>query len=291
MGISFIRASMNSTINVIPLSHVSVQPVERLTTAVPYVDWCFGNTTDSRGHKSWGLPAGALTLMSGASGSGKSRLAVKVAAAMTRAFHRILYAQSEVTLAQFKGWVIGNKANSDNFLVTQTIEVEELTAMIADLRPTLVVIDSISMFAGSAKQNVMALKRAVEGVHGHGLLLSHENARGHVRGGTTLPHLVDCVAKVTRSNFPDTWVSFELGKNRFGPSGRGATFDHEAAGLTPVCVSDSVHPMSQIRFDPMTGEAYRQVPRYGTGQTVEIDEAGKESSSPARRFLSRLLGR
>jgi DNA repair protein RadA/Sms len=283
------RIGMNLNATPIPLSEVSVRPVERLSTGVPYLDWCFGHTTDQRGRKIWGLPAGALTLLSGASGSGKSRLAIKVAAAMTQQFHTVLFAQAEVALAQFKGWVLGNNANNDNFLVTQTVAIEELMAMISNLRPTLVVIDSISMFAGRAKHNVMALKRAVEDVHGHGLLLSHENARGQVRGGTTLPHLVDCVGRISRDCICDSWVTFEMGKNRFGPSGRSATFNHQPVGLASVCVSDDRYPMSQIRFDQMTGKEYRRVPQYGTGKTVEIDETGMQF--PIQRgFFSRLLG-
>jgi DNA repair protein RadA/Sms len=286
---------MDSTTTAIPLSEVSVRPVERLSTGLPYLDWCFGHTTNHRERKTWGLPAGALTLISGASGSGKSRLAIKVAAAMTQQFHTVLYAQAEVALSQFKGWVLGQNAREGNFMVTQTVEVEDLTAMISELRPTLVVIDSISMLTGSCraskvKEIVMALKRGIEDVGAHGLLLAHENARGKVRGGTTLPHLVDCVGRISRDCICDTWVTFEMGKNRFGPSGRSATFNHQPVGFASVCVSDDRYPMSQIRFDHTTGKDYRRVPQYGTGKTVEIDETGMQVPMQTG-FFSRLLGR
>src|SRR5690349_17620222 len=124
---------MNSIATAIPLSEISTRPVERLSTGITCIDWCCGSTTDHRGLLTWGLPSGALTLISGAAGSGKSRLAIKMAAAMTQQDHRVLFAQSEVALPQFKGWVLGQNARKDNFLVTQTVEIELLTEMISGL--------------------------------------------------------------------------------------------------------------------------------------------------------------
>lgn len=283
---------MNTIATAIPLSEISSGPVERLSTAVPCIDWCFGSTTDHRGRMTWGLPARALTLVSGAAGSGKSRLAIKIAAAMTQQYHRVLFAQSEIALTQFKGWVLGQNARKDNFLVTQTVEVELLTDMVSELRPALLVVDSISMLGltGAAmKRAILALKWSVEDVGAHGLLLAHENARGQVKGGTMLPHLVDVVARIERSDLAN-WVTFEVGKNRFGSSGRSATFNHSPTGVTPVFVSDSSHPMFQVRIDSQTGMERRQVPEYGTGKLLEVDESGQRLQRARSGLFARLLG-
>lgn len=278
----------------IPLSDVAVRPVRRLSTGIASLDWTFGSTTEG-GRTAWGLPAGALTLLSASGGAGKSRLAIAVAASMTRSAHRILYCQSEVSLGQFKGWVAGKRAVESEFLVCSCDAPEALTDMIIDRRPSLVVIDSISMLGGmerqaTAKRVVVALREAVEAVGAHGLLLAHENARRQVKGGTLLPHLVDVVARMERTGFAD-WVRFSVGKNRFGPSGRSATFNHDASGLTPVFASDETNPMMTVRFDAATGTERRRVTVYGSGgKTVEVDGEGKPLAE-RKGLLSRLLGR
>jgi predicted ATP-dependent serine protease len=293
------RASRISTLGMLtnaatPLSAIASTPVERISTGMPFLDWCFGSTATLDSRLSWGLPAGGLTLLSGSGGCGKSRLAIAVAASLSRGYQHVLYSQSEVSLPQFKLWVAGQQAHEDNFLVAACEDAEALTAMILDLKPFLVVVDSISMLAGierqsRARQIVMSLKRAVEEVGAHGLLLAHENARKQVKGGTLLPHMVDVVARMERSSFPDSWVTITVGKNRFGPSGRSATFNHEPQGLVPVFVSDAVHPMMQVRFDPTNGEERRRVPVYGSGgKTLETDADGRPIAPPRGGFLRRI---
>jgi DNA repair protein RadA/Sms len=277
----------------IALDAIAYQPTERISTGLPFLDWCFGST-QTFGGLTWGMPCGGLTLVSGSSGSGKSRLAIAVAAAVSRGYQRVLYVQAEVSQPQFKRWVQGQRAHEGNFLVASCDDAETLTAMIHDTRPALVVVDSISMLVGierqaRAREVISSLKRTVEDVGAHGLLLAHENARKQVKGGTLLPHLVDVVARMERSDFPDTWVTFNVGKNRFGPSGCSTTFNHETNGLVPVFVSNSIHPMMQVRFDPTSGAERRTVPVPGScGKTLEVDGDGRPVLQPKGGILKRL---
>jgi DNA repair protein RadA/Sms len=273
-----------------PLDAIAYQPTERLSTGLTFLDWCFGST-QTFGGLTWGMPYGGLTLISGSGGSGKSRLAIAIAAAVSRGYRRVLYVQAEVSQPQFKLWVQGQRAHEGNFLVASCDQIDVLTAMIQDIRPSLVVVDSISMLTGierqsRARQIVTALKRTVEEVGAHGLLLAHENARKQVKGGTLLPHMVDVVARMQRGGFSDTWVTFSVGKNRFGPSGRLVTFNHEPRGLVPVLVSDATNRMMQVRFEPTTGEERLRVPIPGSGgKTMEIDGQGRRLAQSRLELL------
>ena len=91
----------------------------RLSTGFPGRDWVYGASQQVNGLWAWGLPMGAISLWAGAAGSGKSRLAIAVAAKMSRAEQRILYVQNEVSQQQFRIWAAGQQPDIISMLIVR----------------------------------------------------------------------------------------------------------------------------------------------------------------------------
>lgn len=275
------------------LANVADRPVHRHRIGLDALDWVYGSTRFPDGRLAWGLPVGGISLWAGAAGAGKSRLAVALAAGMSLLGRNVLYCQNEVTLSQLRGWFHGQPHDAQRIHVLDSPSPEDhIRAM--EQRPLLVIIDSISMVSDIERQTrarriIAAYRHAANAVGAHIILVGHLNARGQVKGGTTLPHLVDTTANLTPGEWPG-WVCFTIaGKHRFGEAGRSVTFVHEAGGVTPMFAGDDAFPMMQIRFAASDGQAIRRVPVPGTGGCEQdIDESGL----PIRReqsWLQRLL--
>ena len=88
----------------IPLNQITSQLIHRLSTGYDGLDWIYGSSQQADGTWAWGLPNGAVSLWAGAAGSGKSRLAIATASAISRRGDRVLYLQNEVGTNQFKTW-------------------------------------------------------------------------------------------------------------------------------------------------------------------------------------------
>jgi DNA repair protein RadA/Sms len=208
---------------------------------------------------------------------------------------RILYLQNEVSAEQFRGWFAQQRHDPRQIFVCENTGLDAHQRAIRQVRPSLIVVDSVSMLTTTGKQSrfseiVQAYRRWAQQINAHVILIGHLNQQGQVKGGTTLGHLVDTVVHIHRSCIPD-WVEFRIpSKHRFGPTGRTAVFLHRDWGLESVCVGDDRWPMGELRFQP-DGRALRRVPMPGTGgQMMLVDEDGDPVPEPDRRSrLRRLL--
>lgn len=284
-----------TTVEPIVLADIQHNPTRRHTSGLDALDWVYGSTPCPNRRLNWGLPVGGVSLWAGAAGCGKSRLAIAVAARMSLDGFNILFAQNEVSPSQLKGWFAGQNYDPANIHVLDAPDLDSLldTTWASDY--SLIIIDSVSMLHGierqaQARRIITELKNAAEALGAHVILIGHLNSRGKVKGGTTLPHLVDIMATLERGEF-DGWVRFGIyEKHRFGPTGRSLTLNHELDGLRVVFGSDDQFPIAQIRFDPMTGAAIRRVPSPRiSDQEIDVDEAGLPIQPPRRPSLLRRL--
>ena len=134
----------------IQISQITSTPIRRISTGILQIDWCYSSTKEQNGKRTWGLPVGGISLWSGAAGTGKSRLAIFVATQMSLQGHRILYAQNEVSMSQFRGWVTKLPHNPKNLFVLDSADPHDHLQAMQKLQPSLVIIDSISMVQGYA---------------------------------------------------------------------------------------------------------------------------------------------
>lgn len=279
----------------IALADIHHNPTRRNTSGLDALDWVYGSTTRPDGRRSWGLPVGGVSLWAGAAGTGKSRMAVAVAARMSFQGQSILFAQNEVSPSQLRSWFSGQPHDASKVHILDSPDLDSLLDAMWASDYSLVVVDSISMLQGierqvKARQAIAELKNAAATLRCHVVLVGHLNARGQVKGGTTLPHLVDTVAHLEPAGLSE-WVQFGIkSKHRFGRTGRSMTLAHEAYGLQIVFSSDDQFPMQEVRFNAITGAAIRRVPIPGTGgQLIDVDEYGVPLPKPRHPSLLRRM--
>ncbi len=163
------------------------------------LEWLYGYTKFPNYATSWGCPRYTVSLWSGASGTGKSRLAIAVAKCLaTAANAKILYFQNEVDLQTFSGWV-KDRTNCKNFYCSTETSVIEQLKIIKEIKPSMVFVDSVNElneYGSGAKGNVKTIMK----YYRHAvlqkycdciILLAQLNQDGTIKGSTTLPHLVD----------------------------------------------------------------------------------------------------
>jgi predicted ATP-dependent serine protease len=212
------------------------QPLIRLSTGFADLNWVFDG----------GMPKGAVSLLAGQQGTGKSRLLVSICRHLVAKNHKVLYVQAEVSLEQFKSWV-GNCANPGNFLVSTERDFDQILFAIHCKKPDFVVIDSLNMLEGMTRPTIIRkvmdqLNQISEDNNCHIVLIGHMDKSGKIKGNTDIPHLADMVVQVFKGRrglsdkksyadvFPNEF-EVEVTKSRFGPTGRRALFVHKAHGV------------------------------------------------------------
>lgn len=188
-----------------------------------------------------GLVPGALVLLGGDPGIGKSTLVSQVAAGVGRS---VLYASGEESrdqvAARFSrlGLAVGQLA----FLGEPNITA--LAAAVGKAKPSLVVVDSVQTFTvpeangepGSVSQVKAVTARLAEIARASGacvLLIGHVTKDGVMAGPRTLEHLVDVVATLEGERDAQFRLLRTL-KNRFGATNTVSVFEMTPKGLTLV---------------------------------------------------------
>ena len=239
------------------LDTIRVKPVKRIRTRMDGIDWLYGLTrrsdcsTCSPDNSVWGLPVGAISLWSGKSGIGKSRLAIELARQLSRLDFRVLYFQNEMPKETFVSKIKSDKKPVPrNFYVSESDTLKNQLLDIRKSRAQIVFIDSINMLEEFGIGSDSSIKKIIQGSPGqegyrdictetgcHVIFLCQETKDGTSRGSSTLPHLVDIVFDV--GNDPSEHITgggseFYLkvnGKHRFGKTGGIIVFDHNKTGV------------------------------------------------------------
>ncbi len=192
-----------------------------------------------------GLVRGSLLLFGGEPGIGKSTLLLQLAAQLTDSGQGVLYVSSEESGAQVaaRGRRLGLKSlDRLNFL--STTNLEEARTSVLDLKPELVILDSVQTLQDPALESppgTVSQVRAVAHsfmelakVHGRTILLvSHVTKDGVVAGPKLLEHMVDGVFYFELSS-TGGYRMLRGQKNRFGPTHEVAVFEMGSKGLQEV---------------------------------------------------------
>jgi predicted ATP-dependent serine protease len=185
----------------VKLSDIVASPVRRAMTGFEELDFMYGYSVFRNGTY-WGMPEGKISLWAGVSGIGKSRLAIEIAK-LCSLNSNVLYFQTESDLEDFAGWA-KNTSGYDNFYCSGENSLNGIVETIRQHRPNLVIIDSVNEieeFSSGTKQesrrlingddNNTGLKEIANEIGCHIILLGQLNGDGTIKGGTSLPHLVD----------------------------------------------------------------------------------------------------
>lgn len=240
--------------NVKKLSEIRATPIDRIETGLSELDWIYGMTKFPT-HNVWGMPKGKISIWSGISGTGKSRLAIELAKQLLLSSQKILYFQTESTLEDFAGWAKADNLSPDlldRFHCSSSNNIDEMIEIIYQVNPTIVFVDSaneIVEFLNGTKKEARRLVNGIDGNDGlrdvvnkagcHIILLAQLNGDGSIKGGTSLPHLVDIALDLTPiKDRPDDEFAVKVGvKHRYGKKGCISHWKHHDAGVS--CISNN----------------------------------------------------
>ena len=188
-----------------------------------------------------GLVPGAVVLMAGEPGIGKSTLALDVAARTAREGRRVLYVSGEESAAQvrLRGERIGALADS-LFLASET-DLSTVLGHLERTAPALVVVDSVQTIAsaevdgapgnvGQVREVASALIRAAKAANIAAILVGHVTKDGAIAGPRVLEHLVDVVVQFEGERHSRLRLVRAV-KNRFGPTDEVGCFDLGDSGI------------------------------------------------------------
>jgi DNA repair protein RadA/Sms len=229
------RASASPvTAPAVPIGRVSVEESRSHTCGVPELDRVLGG----------GLVPGAAILLAGEPGVGKSTLLLEVAAQTARVRRRVLYVTGEESASQVRLRADRTNGVHDELYLAAETDLGAILTHIEEVRPTLLVVDSIQTIGASGLEGVpggvtqvkevaAALIRVAKTRNITTVLVGHVTKDGAIAGPRVLEHLVDVVLHFGGDRNSRFRVVRAM-KNRFGPIDEVGCFDLGPDGITAV---------------------------------------------------------
>lgn len=216
------------------LRDVSADGFERISLAMDELDRVLGG----------GLVPGSLVLIGGDPGIGKSTLLLQASAALAMADNPVLYVSGEESAQQIKLRAARIGLTGDGLYVLTETNIGVIIGHIEQLRPRLVVIDSIQTVyldeldsaAGSVSQVRESAAQLMQVAKGHGIpifLIGHVTKAGAIAGPRVLEHIVDTVLYLEGDRF-HAYRLLRCVKNRFGASSEVGVFEMRDVGMAEV---------------------------------------------------------
>jgi DNA repair protein RadA/Sms len=218
----------------VPIGRVSVEESRSRSCGVPELDRVLGG----------GLVPGAAILLAGEPGVGKSTLLLEVAAQTARVRHRVLYVTGEESASQVRLRADRTGGVHDELYLAAETDLGAVLTHIEEVRPTLLVVDSIQTIGASGVEGVpggvtqvkevaAALIRVAKTRNITTVIIGHVTKDGAIAGPRVLEHLVDVVLHF-EGDRNSRFRMVRAMKNRFGPIDEVGCFDLGADGITAV---------------------------------------------------------
>ncbi len=216
------------------IGEVSVEESRSRTSGVPELDRVLGG----------GLVPGAAILLAGEPGVGKSTLLLEVAAQTARLRHRTLYVTGEESASQVRLRADRTGGVHDELFLAAETDLGALLTHIEQVRPTLLVVDSVQTIGAAGVEGVpggvtqvkevaAALIRVAKTRNITTVLVGHVTKDGSIAGPRVLEHLVDVVLHF-EGDRNSRFRMVRAMKNRYGPIDEVGCFDLAAEGITAV---------------------------------------------------------
>ncbi len=191
-----------------------------------------------------GFVPGSVVLLGGDPGIGKSTLALQLAGRLAAAGRSVLYVSGEESAEQIKLRAERLAGLGGSLQILTTTRVEALAAPLADLMPSVVVVDSIQTMATNAlesaagsvaqvRESAAQLAATAKRLGAVLLLIGHVTKDGQLAGPRVLEHLVDVVLTF-EGDRAHAFRLLRAAKNRFGSTQEIGVFQMAAQGLEPV---------------------------------------------------------
>jgi DNA repair protein RadA/Sms len=191
-----------------------------------------------------GIVPGAVLLLAGEPGVGKSTLLLEVAAQGARRGARTLYVSGEESASQVRLRAERTGALEDNLFLAAEVDLSAVLGHVEAVDPDLLVIDSVQTIASSDIDGIAggvtqvravtaALVRVAKERHLPTMLVGHVTKDGSIAGPRALEHIVDVVLQFEGERNSRLRVLRAV-KNRFGPVDEIGCFDLADAGIVEV---------------------------------------------------------
>lgn len=218
----------------LPLSAIHAEDGVRMGTGMPELDRVLGG----------GIVKDSLVLVGGDPGIGKSTLLLQVCRNLSANGRFVLYISGEESLQQIKLRAGRIGVFNDSLKLLCETNLELIQGVIEQLKPEVVVVDSIqTMFsdAVSAAPGSVSQVRETTGVllriaKGMGLsvfIVGHVTKEGVVAGPRVLEHMVDTVLYFEGDRH-ESYRILRGVKNRFGSTNEIGVFEMRTEGLVEV---------------------------------------------------------
>ncbi|MDO5678165.1 MAG: DNA repair protein RadA [Propionibacteriaceae bacterium] len=218
----------------VPISQVPTDAAQRKLTTIAELDRVLGS----------GLVPGAVVLLAGEPGVGKSTLLLDVAAKWARSGEKTLYISGEESASQVRLRAERTNAVDDALFLASETDLGTVLGHIEQVKPSLLVLDSVQTIStaeadgapggpSQVKEITAAIARVAKREHMAAIIVGHVTKDGGIAGPRTLEHLVDVVLTFEG----DRHSGFRMvraTKNRYGPADEVGCFEMSETGIVEV---------------------------------------------------------
>lgn len=227
-------ATAAPTTKAVRIAEVDADAAARVKTGIGELDRVLGE----------GLVPGAVVLLAGEPGVGKSTLLLEVAATWARNGRRTLYVSGEESAAQVRLRAGRTGALADELYLAAENDLGTVLGHVEDVNPSLMVVDSVQTIGiaeadGSPggvtqiREVTGALVRVAKQRGMAVVIVGHVTKDGGIAGPRLLEHLVDVVLSFEG----DRHTGFRMVravKNRYGPADEVGCFEMRDSGIVEV---------------------------------------------------------
>jgi DNA repair protein RadA/Sms len=218
----------------VPIGRVPIDDARAIPTRIGELDRVLGT----------GITPGAVILLAGEPGVGKSTLLLEVANRWARTGRRTLYVTAEESAAQVRLRAERTSAVVEGLYLAAEDDLGTVLGHIEQLEPELLVLDSVqtvqvpgtdAVVGGVAqvKEVTAALVRVAKRRSLPVMIIGHVTKEGTVAGPRTLEHLVDVVLSF-EGDRNGGFRMLRATKNRFGPADEVGCFEMVETGIREV---------------------------------------------------------
>jgi DNA repair protein RadA/Sms len=217
-----------------PITQISTDNVASWSTQVGEFDRVLGG----------GLVPGAVVLLSGEPGVGKSTLLLEVAAKAAQSGKKVLYVSGEESVGQIRLRAERTNSMSDNLFIASETDLSTVLGQIDAVQPQLLVVDSVQTVAAAEIDGAAGMPSQIREVAANlirvakerslpVILVGHVTKDGNIAGPRALEHLVDVVCHFEGDR--QTSLRFVRSmKNRYGPTDEVGCFEMTGEGINEV---------------------------------------------------------
>ncbi|MBO5739189.1 DNA repair protein RadA [bacterium] len=216
------------------LSEIEMNSEVRMSTGISEFDRVLGG----------GIVQGSLILIAGDPGIGKSTILLQTSGELCKNNKNVLYVSAEESISQIKLRADRLEVKAENLYIYPQTNFELIKKHIEDMKPDLVIIDSIQAIytstiqssAGSVSQireccnSLMTLAKTNNVSI---MVIGHVTKEGNIAGPKVLEHMVDTVIQFEGDKYK-TYRILRSIKNRFGNTSEVGIFEMGSKGLKEV---------------------------------------------------------